>query len=200
MDNEIKNINRNNYDKDEAIVQQIKFGNQKAEDELYRKYYRKLISKLVNYNIDINDAEDLLQDTMIVVIARIKNGKYKHQGTLFPYIQGVSWRIYKKFVSNNKYHSIISDKENIIELNQDNDDIQIIKEKRIQYIIQAYRSLDVFCHDLLKYSYFDGLKPSQMVNILPNVETPEQISKRKYKCMEKLKRKTNKLMKNEKSS
>jgi RNA polymerase sigma factor (sigma-70 family) len=195
MDNDIIN---ESFDNDDELVEQILSGMQTAVEKIYRKYYQRLLTKLMNYFINIEDAEDISQDTMIIVISSIKNRRYEHRGTLFSFIQGVSWRLYKKFVKGSIYHSPINENENVIDINYLSDDIEIEKEKRINFISQALKELDENCHDLLKYFFFDELKPRHIVNIMPELGTSEQVSKRKFKCLEKLRRRIQKMMKNEK--
>jgi DNA-directed RNA polymerase specialized sigma24 family protein len=192
------NLMSNDFPNDDEIIKQILSGNKQEEDILYRKYYNRLIIIVAPGIINIDDVKDIVQDTMIIAITNIKNGKYTHKQTLFSYIQGISWILRKKFLKNTKYHSPINEYENIIEINYPQDSFEIIKEKRIGFIIQAVNSLDKVCNKLLTYSFFDKLKPRQIVGLMSEFDTSVQVSKKKFKCLEKLKRKINKIMQNEK--
>lgn len=198
----IKNINtiqsmKKDEADDEILVRKITEGNRDAEDKLYRKYHSPLLSKLSEYFINIDDAEDLLQDTMIITLEKIKSGEYEHRGVLFSYISSISWRLYKKFYNSRIYKSPITNSENIISVELFNDGIEILTEKRISYIKHAFKLLDKTCKELLTYFIFDGLKPRYIISIMPEFDDTQQISRRKYKCFEKLERKVKKLMKNE---
>ncbi|NOX48630.1 MAG: sigma-70 family RNA polymerase sigma factor [Chlorobi bacterium] len=178
---------------DDKLIVQILSGNINAENTLYKKYYPLILSK-VSPGIGIYDAEDIVQDTMVIVVTSIKNGKYIHKQALYSYISGISWNLRNKFFKNIKYNSPINEFENITEINCYPDSIEITKQKRIRFIIKALNNLDPLCDKLLTYSFFSGLKPRQIIGLMPEFNTSVQVTKRKYKCLEKLKRKVKKLM------
>lgn len=190
-------LKNNNFFDDDALVEQIFSGNSEAEGPLYQKYNKKLLNGIKNKVINISDAEDIVQDTMIVAIVNIRNGKYVHNQTLYSYLTGIRRILLYTFYKNKKYYSPINNDVNIIDINIQPDSIEIINKKRINYIIQAIKDLDEKCKKLLKYSIFDGFKPEHIVKLMPELETPDKVYKRRFKCKEKIKRKIKKLMQHE---
>lgn len=191
----IINMENNRFFDDDELIKLIISGNRDAEGNLFKKYYSKLLNKIASGFVNIEDAEDLAQDTFIIAIVNIKNGKYVHRQTLFSYLLGISWRLRHKYFKNKKFNSPINDNTNIIDFGWKNDDedIEIIEAKRINSIVQAIKSLDEPCRKLLTYSFFDGLKPRKIIKLMPELGTTVQISKKRDKCIEKIKRRVKKL-------
>jgi len=179
---------------DDDLVDKIIKGSQNAEDLFYRKYYFKLFDLVAKNFKNIEETEDLVQDAFIITIMNIRNNKYEHHNNLFNYLKGVSWVLVKKARIQRKTESVFDDNNiNVIEtkFTPGKDEIEITTEERIKELIFLIKSLDHDCKVILDYIFFKNLKPSEIVPSLAQYETAQQISKKKYKCIEKLKRRFN---------
>lgn len=64
---------------DEAIIRACQKGEQKAQEQIYRHFYRKMFGVCLYYAGDENEAQDHLQDGFVHLFRKI--GKYSFEGS-----------------------------------------------------------------------------------------------------------------------
>lgn len=69
------------------LVQQIRSGDQAAEAELYRRFYQPLLNILNHRTRDRSRAEDLLHETIIVVLKKAREGAIQKPEKLASFVQ-----------------------------------------------------------------------------------------------------------------
>lgn len=177
----------NNYS-DEIIVAEIKNDSIKAENILYKKYYNSLfefISKKCYY-ANTQDAEDLIQETMIDCIENIRDNRFEHRGTLFAYISKIC--LYK-WIKNNKDKKklhLVCPLDDIGDSPNDKEEFPYKKYAKI-----AFKELDDLCKNILILLYYRKRSYNEIFIKFSELGSESNVRKRKYKCMSKLRKTAN---------
>jgi RNA polymerase sigma-70 factor (ECF subfamily) len=65
---------------DNVLIEMCKNGNSMAEEYIIRRYYKKVFGYILNLVKDRELAEDILHDTFVKVIKKIRDGNYEEKG------------------------------------------------------------------------------------------------------------------------
>ena len=191
----------NNFD-DEKLIALIIKGYKPAEEELFKRNMKELKGIVEHYCKDISEAEDLIQDTVITALEQIRNRKFEYQGKpIIAYLNGICKNLYRKNLRDGKYRSFITTSDILLDyiVSIDEDDqmeIEFIECERNIIVKRVFDQLDPICEQLLIYYYYNDLKPRHIIKLMPGFSTTQAISRRKHKCLTKIKRNIKKLQKN----
>jgi RNA polymerase sigma factor (sigma-70 family) len=172
------------------IIELIKNNDEGILKILYQSNYPKIEAFVLKNSGTEEHAKDIFQDAFITVWKNVKTDKFitKNNHTLNGYLYTISknkWmdylrsKHYKKTVVSSKLnHFEISDKE----IHDKHDDI--LKENRLQGIMQAFKNLGLPCKALLTKFYFEKKSMNTIAKELQlNAASTRN---KKYRCMQKL--------------
>ena len=191
----------NNFD-DEKLIALIIEGYKPAEEELFRRNMKELYGSVEYYCKDINEADDLIQDSVIAALEQIRNREFEYQGIpIIAYLKGICKNHYRKYLRDGKYRSFITTSDTYLDyfVSIDEDDqmeIESLECERNKIVKRVFDQLDPICEQLLIYYYYNDLRPRHIIMLMPEFSTTQAISSRKHKCLTKIKRKIEKLQKN----
>jgi len=165
----------------------------KNEKELFKKLFKKyfLIIKNYVYNNKGNedDAKDLFQEAIIVIIRNIENNKIDKNVKFLSYLYSVSKYIWLKHIRKNKY--IINQTEydqDIEEMREYSifvDTTDIIDDSIEKGIFQRnFLKLGKKCQELLKL-FFQKFSLKEIAEIM-GFKSENYVKKKKYFCKEEL--------------
>lgn len=184
---------------EKSIIEGIRAGSRAAENQFCKVYKDNLESKLRKYCFSTIPVEIVTIDAIIITIEKIRSGKYKHHGKLLPYMIGIGKNlcseIYKKKIKEIVVYDnmILNYTHKMLETGNVHD----YCDEDLRLVRLAYRKLDKICRELLLLAIYKGLKPRKIVQVMPELDSPERISNRKNKCLTKLKEIFNKLKSNQ---
>ncbi|MGD1843419.1 MAG: RNA polymerase sigma factor [Thermonemataceae bacterium] len=75
---------------DSALVAMYASGNERALEELIEKHRGKILGIINQIVKDEDEAKDILQETLIKAITKIKQGRYNEEGKFFPWIARIA--------------------------------------------------------------------------------------------------------------
>jgi len=196
----INSLVRNNYEfntqTDEHILIGIKSGIEYYENLFYLKYRDRLVRYAERICRDIMKAEDLVQDTVIVTLFRLREGRIQivQEGHLLNSMKRTLKNIYNNHLRKEKkwmYNSNID--MSIIELEESQD----MKELLFETCEKALGIINEKCHDIILAVYYERLSMKEISNRFNNFKTARSVTTFKYKCKEKLKSIVLELLKSE---
>jgi len=172
------------------IIELIKINDEGVLKTLYHSNFPKIEAFILKNNGTKDHAKDIFQEAFIAVWKNVKANKYTPQNnhTLNGYLYTISknkWMDYlrskhhkKTVVTSKLNHFEISDKD----LQDKHDDI--LKENRLQDVMQAFKNLGLPCKNLLTKFYFE----KKSMNTIAEEMQLDAASTRnkKYRCMQKL--------------
>jgi len=172
------------------LITAIKDNDSIALKSLYTNNYPKIEALILKNNGTKDNAKDIYQDAFLAVWQNIKQDRFipKNESSINGYIYTIAknkWmdvlrsQGYKKtIVASQLSHFQIKDEEN----NGIDDDI--LKDKRLEGVMLAFKNLSEACKSLLSKFYFE----KKSMNLIAEELTLDSASTRnkKYRCMQKL--------------
>ena len=172
------------------IIELIKNNDERVLKSLYQSNFHKVEAFVLKNSGTKEHAKDVYQEAFITVWNNVKTNQFTPQNnhSLNGYLYTISknkWmdhlrsKHYKKTVVASKLnHFEISNKET----QESHDDI--LKENRLQGVMQAFKDLGLPCKDLLTKFYFEK---KSMNTIAEELQLDAASTRnKKYRCMQKL--------------
>lgn len=177
--------------KNQGFIEAIQNNNTQVLRDLYSSNYPKIEILVLKNNGSKDQAKDIYQDAFLAVWQNIKQNKFvpRSESSINGYLYTIAknkWmdvlrsQGYKKtIVISQLNHFEVKDEEN----NGIDDDI--LKDKRLEDVMQAFKNLGEACKSLLRKFYFE----KKSMNIIAEELSLDSASTRnkKYRCMQKLK-------------
>lgn len=144
---------------DERLFERIRQGEQDAFRELYEVSYRPLYAFLLSYTLNIEDAQDLLQDTYIQILKNCH--MYREKGNPMAWIMKIAKNLFL-MKSREEKEAVLNyeDLENELGFEDiTNVDNRIVLEKMFELLSVEERNL-IIMHDI------SGLKYREIAKLL----------------------------------
>ena len=158
---------------DEAVVEQIKTGNEKALEFLYKKNYRMIVKMIIKNSGTEDEAKDIFQDSLIVFWEKIKGNKLVLTSKISTYLYSVSQNLWRKELDRKSRNSG--------EMIEKPTHIEWEKKERIEIVQKCLQSLGETCRKILMLYYFDKMSMTDLAKVMgfANADTAKT---KKYKC------------------
>lgn len=128
---------QNNLD---DIIRQCVEGNRQAQQELYKRYYSKMMGICYRYSNNAEDAKDLLQDGFVKVFSNLK--KYNFKGSFEGWIRRIMVNTAIDFYRKNKNVFFVNDEDGyILETTKTESAASIYSQFGVEEIMTAIQSL-----------------------------------------------------------
>lgn len=173
-----------NYFSDRQFIQRIQENDRTALGEIYIKYEKQVFNYVKTHGGDDFDAEDMLQESIIVLWQNVNNRKFDLSSKLGTYIVAIAknkWRAELR-----KRNKTINDElsENIMDDSDDQLDTMLSQEN-INYVQEALDLIQPVCKHLLMLFYFEERSIEEITKILKFSNSNVTKSK-KYQCKKSL--------------
>ncbi len=123
------------------IIEACKNQNRRAQEELYRKYYKRLLGICMRYAKTDLEAEDMLQDVFIKVFRYI--GNYQPTGSFEGWLKRITVNVSIEHYRKNKKHLFVEDVLSLGDSGYEPGIIEQLSAKEIinllQYLPDGYR-------------------------------------------------------------
>jgi RNA polymerase sigma factor (sigma-70 family) len=173
-----------NYFSDKQFIQRIQENDRTVLGEIYVKYERQVFNYIKNHGGDDFDAEDMLQESIIVLWQNVNNGKFDLSSKLGTYIVAVAKN---KWWAHLRKRNRISGPEitdNTIDSNEN--PLELVLSIENEKIVQAaFDLIQPICKQLLMLFYFEEKSLEEIAKILKFSNTNVTKSK-KYQCKKSL--------------
>lgn len=157
-----------------------------AVSYLYDSYYHQLQAAILKMNGSFEDADDIVQETMVNFIQIVQEGRFREESTINTILHAIArnlWltKVNKMKSERQRIDSLVSETKN--EINEYENELTHAEERRL--IAEMFNGLGESCQKLLKLFYFDELP---MKAILPqmNFDNEQVLRNKKNKCMKAL--------------
>lgn len=169
---------------DQELLDGIKEKNNTILQFIIKQNYKSVLNLVTNNNGDTSDAQDILQETLIVLFNKASSGKFVLTSSLHTLIYSIARLMWlKELRRRNGSNNIPTD---FIEI--EDEDLNIEKEIEKNDRLRLYRSkfeeLGEECKKLLRLFYL-GTPMKQITKFL-DFTSDEYTKKRKYKCKQAL--------------
>lgn len=163
--------------KEKEIFERICRGDEKALEELYKKYYRMMTKLVITNSGTEQEAKDIYQEALIVFWQKATSGNLTLTSKISTYIYSICLNLWRKELDRK---SRLSREEKDTPEVFDPD-----RQERIKIIKKCINQLGDTCKKVLTYYYYEKLSMSEIATRLGFANTDTAKTK-KYKCKKKL--------------
>ncbi|WP_452225788.1 RNA polymerase sigma factor [Lacinutrix cladophorae] len=183
-------MQKRNTKNNHSVIESIKNNDSNTLKQLYQSNYPKIEAYILKNNGNKEHAKDIFQEAFLSVWKNVKNDKFESQNdsAIHGYLYTISknkWLDYLRSQHHKK--TVVVSKINHFEAADTNlyeNDDDILKEKRLDSIMHAFKGLGGSCKALLKKFYFE--KKSMMIIAEELQLDAASTRNKKYRCMQKL--------------
>lgn len=188
---------------------QLQFGIMQNDERAWRHIYQEmrfgfasiLIKSFANSNIRTEDIEDIFQESLVVLMRKVKDGSFvaTRDGAMFSYLVEIGSRLTQNFLR--KKRALASDKAVTISLNRHKEEetsISVDEKQQTQdeFLDRAFDLLPSSCKSLLKYFYWEHKPMDEIASIL-GMRNADSAKTKKSKCMNRFKEIATQLLESE---
>lgn len=172
--------------RDARILDMIRRGDEKGLALLFEDARRQVIGYVLAHHGSQEDAEDLLQDALIILWERVRSGRYEYKARLATFLLGIV---------KNRWLRVLADRrrEPLAPVDADPPDETeavdetIAGEERIAVVRRAMERMDGMCRRVLLMFYWEERSMEEIAEILGFSNAATAKSK-KYQCKKALER------------
>lgn len=166
----------------------LRTGNERVLNDLYKKHYNVVLKFVVSNSGNSDNAKDVYQDTIIILIEKCKDPEFKLTCQLQTFIYSIARNLWLKQLKKNKYELQLIDTagEKFISTEEEVN-FHELKEENIQNALQSLSELGEPCSTLIKDFYITKLSMDEIAEKFGYTNS-DNAKTQKYKCLQRLKR------------
>jgi RNA polymerase sigma factor (sigma-70 family) len=174
------------------IVNRIKANDRSVLGELFTQYQRRVCAYVTRHTGSDDDAEDMLQEAIIVLWQNVCSGKFEQKARIGTYLLAVVKNKWRSELRKRKHLS-----RNGLSEDQPDENPDALNEleatERNTFLHEALKQLGTPCRELLLLFYFEERTMSDIARIL-GFANPDVAKAKKYQCKKALEQLLNKTM------
>ncbi len=168
------------------IISDLKGENNQAFGELYKNYFG-LVSRFITNNSGSSyDAEDIFQDTMIVLVDKLRQDNFQLEASVKTYIMAIAKNLWFKKLRTANRETAFTD----IQDNQFYEEITLAIEEEKTYWdkLQNYlHQITEHCKGLIHDMFFKN-KPIEQIQKDYGYSSKHNAQNQKHKCVEQIRK------------
>jgi RNA polymerase sigma factor (sigma-70 family) len=173
---------------DAELISAIKTGKDidNAIGFIYRNHYRLLEGYILTNSGNEMDAEDIIQETLVVFIDIIQNDKYRNEASVRSFLYTLTRNLW---ITELRKRNSEDRRNGIFEANSEKqeDDISsyIVYREAQSMIVELLERMGEKCKQILTLFYYEDL-PMKEILKQTNYENEQVLRNKKYKCLKEL--------------
>lgn len=173
---------------DSQFIDGLRSGNNEILNALYKKYYTIVLKFIVNNSGSEQAAQDIYQETIIVLYENVQKPGFELNCQLQTYIYSVAKRLWlKQLKKNGKTFLFKEDEENeVVDVNEDMSRHEE-KENDLEKMNKSLQELGEPCATLMKDFYVYKLNMDEIAEKF-GYTNADNAKNQKYKCLQRLKK------------
>lgn len=171
----------------QRLKNQIEAGDNKGLTYVFEQTSRYCVRTLIKKtNCDLQDAEDIFMDAIIIFRENILSGRVKQLSNIRTYLFGICWNLWRDLNrAKTKWQKEQSEVERQLSLLMVNED-RILEEEdllsnRIKQVQEALQKLSTKCQELLTYVYIEKRPQKEIANIM-GFASPGVVKVSRHRC------------------
>jgi len=173
-----------NFFSDREIIKRIQTNDRTVLGELFTRYQRLVFSYIQNHGGSQEDAEDMLQEAIIVLWQKVNSGTFQLSARLSTFILAVAKNKWMAQMRKRKRLSGENLPENTANGNLSSLKVALNKEQ-IEIVREALEQIQPVCKKILLLFYFEERSLSDIARIL-NFANADVVKSKKYQCKKSL--------------
>jgi RNA polymerase sigma factor (sigma-70 family) len=173
-----------NFYPEREILQRIKANDRNILGEIFIKYEKLIFSYIKNHGGSNSDAEDILQEAIIVLWQKVNSGNFELSAKLSTFLLAVAKNKWMAEMRKRKKYSGQEIPENKPVNNPSSLEVLLSDEKKDQ-IQKALNKIHPLCRKLLLLFYFEEKSMIEIAKTL-NLANTDVAKSKKYQCKKSL--------------
>jgi RNA polymerase sigma factor (sigma-70 family) len=165
---------------DEMLIKGLHTKQNEWVEILYNKARPIIIRYALNNDSSVDEAEDLVQNTVIIVYEQILLGKLVLTSSMTTYIYGIAKNLWLKELRKKRILALPLSEETDFESDNQDD----LTENRLNQLQKAIEELDAKCQEILKSRYWQNMRFNEMSQIYNT--TVASLKMKSSRCHESL--------------
>ncbi|MBN2365478.1 MAG: sigma-70 family RNA polymerase sigma factor [Calditrichaeota bacterium] len=165
---------------DKNILQRIRENDRTALGEIFLRYERMIFSHIVSHGGSGAEAEDILQEAIIVLWQKVTSGEFTLTSGLGTYLMGIAKNKWRAELRKRKKFSSQEIDVNVWDGNPSSLQL-IISEEQVARIQDALNKIEPVCRKVLLLFYFEEKSMEEIATIMGFTNT-DVAKSRKYQC------------------
>lgn len=173
---------------DTEFIEGLRTGNEAALKALYKKYYNIVLKIVVNNSGSSEAAEDIYQETIIVLFENAQKPGFTLNCQLQTFIYSIAKRLWLKQLRNNSNMTKLSNgqEEEIVDVSEEiNEHLQ--KEEALLKMTKSLSELGEPCKTIITDFYISHLSMDEISEKFGYTNS-DNAKTQKYKCLQRLKK------------
>ena len=173
---------------EDQFIDGLRTGNNEVLSVLYKKYYNVVLKLIVNNSGSQEAAQDIYQETIIVLYENVQKPGFELNCQLQTYIYSIAKRLWlKQLKKNSKTFLFKEDDENeLVDVSEEISDHQT-KELELEKMNLSLAELGEPCATLIKDFYVQKLSMDEIAEKF-GYTNADNAKNQKYKCLQRLKK------------
>jgi RNA polymerase sigma factor (sigma-70 family) len=173
---------------DEQFIDGLRTGSSEVLNSLYKKYYNIVLKFIVNNSGSEEAAQDIYQETIIVLYENVQKSNFVLSCQLQTYIYSVAKRLWLKQLKKNGKTFLFKDEgeNDFVDLSEELED-HMNKESEIEQMNKSLTELGEPCGTLIKDFYVNRLSMDEIAEKF-GYTNADNAKNQKYKCLQRLKK------------
>lgn len=174
------------YTSDESIIQGILCSDDRALGYLYKEYFEMVANIVLTNSGSKDDADDIFQDTVIVLYEKIKSGTFVLTSSLKTYLYSVSKNLWLYRLRQIVRDSKLNESFLAVPAEDFNVDYYYEENNRQDKMTEYIQLLGDSCKKILLMFYYEKLSTKAIAAKL-ELAGSDYVKTQKYRCLQKLK-------------
>ena len=169
---------------DESLVERIKANDRSVLGDLFIKFEKVVFKHIQTHGGNLDDAKDMLQESIIVLWQNVSAGRFKLQSKLSTYLVAVAknkWMVEmrkkKRFVKDDPPEHAHPSEPGILD--------KLVDDEMLDRVRFALEQIKPVCKQLLLLFYFEERSMEEIANLL-NFANMNVAKAKKYQCKKAL--------------
>lgn len=177
---------------DRAVIERIRRNDRRVLGELFVDYEKLIVNHIRANGGNLDDAQDILQETIIVLWQNVISGKFELTSKISTYLVAVAknkWlvelRRRKRLVDDNPVQQMTDGNPSLLE--------QMVDDEHLERVRQALDQIQPICKQILLLFYFEERSMEEIAKMM-NFSNMNVAKSKKYQCKKALQEVISQLM------
>lgn len=172
--------------KDARILDMIRRGDEQGLALLFEETRRQVVGYVLAHHGSQEDAEDMLQDALIILWERVRSGRYEYTSRLATFLLGIVKNRWLRVLAGRRREPLAPADADPPDDAEPADEA-IVEEERVAVVRRAMEQLDDVCRKVLLMFYWEERSMEDIAKALGFSNAATAKSK-KYQCKKALER------------
>lgn len=170
---------------DSRLIETLRHGNEEALVELFHQNRRPVTSLVVRNQGTEDDAEDVLQETLIILWERIHRGTFEYRAKLSTFIYATAKRIWLRRLAQQRREIRTADGATDMAAEDPTPLEEMEENERILAIQKAMEQIGNPCRELLLLYYWEE-QSMEEIAVKLGFANADTVKSKKYQCKKSL--------------